>query len=369
MSAKNTNLDTLNIEISGTKRAQVSTQYKKFIERKILFIFASVFSIFLISCISLSQGSLQIPISEVFSVIIHKILADPSNAISKYDTVIWNLRCPRILMSILAGAGLAVAGTVMQGVLRNPLAEPFTLGVSSGASFGASLAIISGVGFIGAGRYLLIGNAFIFAMIPTFVLIALARFKKATPETMILAGVAMGFLFSAATTLLHYFASPDALKAAAVWMMGSFGRATWSNDASLAILLACCFPMLMMKSWDLNTMAAGDITAKSLGINVERARITQMAIASLATASIVSFIGTIAFVGLVAPHITRMVIGGDNRFVIPASCFCGAAFLLVADLIARTIISPVIIPIGIMTSFLGGPLFIYFIVRNKKEFW
>lgn len=317
----------------------------------------------------MSLGSLQIPVFEVFSAFFQRISPDQFHVAPKYDVVIWNLRFPRIIMSILAGAGLALAGTVMQGVLKNPLASPFTLGVSSGASFGASLAIISGIGFIGAGRYLLIGNAFIFAMMPTFAIIALARFKKATPETMVLAGIAMGFLFSAATTLLHYFANPEALKAAAVWMMGSFGRATWSNDASLAILLACCFPILMMKAWDLNTLAAGDMTAKSLGINVERTRITLMAVASLATAGIVCFTGTIAFVGLVAPHMTRIVIGGDNRFVIPASCLCGAAFLLIADLIARTIISPVIIPAGVMTSFIGGPLFIYFIIRKKKEFW
>lgn len=361
--------DSITAAKSGTKRAQVSKQYKSFIGRKITFIIFCIILILFISCISLSIGDLQISISEVFSVVFHRIFPDQFHATGIYDVVVWNLRFPRIIMGILAGAGLALAGTVMQGVLKNPLASPFTLGISSGAGLGASLAIIYGVGFTGAGRYFLIGNAFIFAMIPAFAIIALSHFKKATPETMILAGVAMGFVFSAATTLLHYFADPEALKAAAVWMMGSFGRATWSNDFTMAILLASCFPMLLMKAWDMNTLAAGDEIAKSLGINVERTRITLMAVASLATASIVCFTGTIAFVGLVAPHITRIVIGGDNRFVIPASCLCGAAFLISADLIARTIISPVIIPVGVMTSFIGGPLFIYFIIRKKKEFW
>jgi len=354
---------------SVTKREQVSKQYGKFVGRKIFFIFFCIFAIVLVSCISLLIGDLPISVFDVFSIIFYKIFTDQVHENGMYDVVVWNLRFPRIIMSILAGSGLALAGAIMQGVLKNPLASPFTLGVSSGAGFGASLAIIFGIGFLGADRYLLIGNAFIFAMIPTIAIIGLARFKKATPETMVLAGVAMGFLFSAATTLLHYFANPEALKAAAVWMMGSFGRATWSNDITLAILLACCYPYLFIKAWDLNTLAAGDETAKSLGINVERTRIALMAVASLATAGIVCFTGTIAFVGLVAPHMTRIVIGGDNRFVIPASCLCGAAFLVITDLIARTIIAPVIIPVGVMTSFIGGPLFIYFIIRKKKEFW
>ena len=354
---------------TSTKSAEIKEQYKKFVGRKIFFISACIISIFLISGISLSLGSAHITIFEVYSTVFHRLLPDFFHTTDFFDVVIWNLRFPRIIMGILAGAGLAISGAAMQGILKNPLASPFTLGISSGAGLGASLAIISGIGFIGAGRYLLIGNAFIFAMIPAIFILGLSRYKRATPETMILAGIAMGFLFSAATTLLHYFAEPEALKAAAVWMMGSFGRATWSNDSTLAIMLAFCIPLLMLKAWDLNTMGAGDETAKSLGVNVERTRIVTMLVASLAAAGIVCFTGTIAFVGLVAPHMTRMIIGGDNRFVMPASCLFGAAFMIGVDIIARTIIAPVIIPVGVMTSFIGGPLFIYFILRKKKEFW
>jgi iron complex transport system permease protein len=351
------------------KRGEVSKQYKMFIGRKILFLVICISWLFFASIISLSIGDFEITPLEVFYAVFGRIFTGIFNTTEINEVIIWNIRFPRIIMGMLAGAGLGLAGAVLQGVLKNPLASPFTLGISSGAGFGASLAIIFGIGFIGTDRYLLIGNAFIFALIPTITIIGLSRYKKATPETMILAGVAMGFLFSAATSLLHYFADPEALKAAAVWMMGSFGRATWYNASTLAILLACCFPVLIMKAWDLNTLAAGDETAKSLGINVESTRITLMAVASLATAGIVCFTGTIAFVGLVAPHITRIIIGGDNRFVLPASCLCGAAFLISVDLIARTLISPVIIPVGVMSSFIGGPMFIYFIIRKKKEFW
>jgi iron complex transport system permease protein len=161
------NSNNVMIAKSGTKRAQVSKQYEKFVGRKIFFILFCIFTIILVSCISLSIGDLPISVFDVFSIIFHRIFTDQVHENSMYDVVIWNLRFPRIIMSILAGSGLALAGAVMQGVLKNPLASPFTLGVSSGAGFGASLAIIFGIGFLGADRYLLITNAFIFSMVPT----------------------------------------------------------------------------------------------------------------------------------------------------------------------------------------------------------
>lgn len=354
---------------TGTKRVEIKEQYKKFVGRKILFISGCLFLIFLISGISLSLGSAHVTIFEVYSTIFHRFLPDYFHTTDFFDVVVWNLRLPRIVIGILAGFGLAVAGAAMQGILKNPLASPYTLGIAHGAGFGATLAIVYGVGFYGIGRYLLIGNAFIFAMIPAFFILGLARYKRATSETMILAGIAMGFLFSAATSLMYYFAEPEALKMAALWMIGSLGRGSWSNNVSLAIMFVCYFPLILMKAWDLNVIGAGDEAAKSLGVNVERTRIVIMMVASFAAAGIVCFTGTIGFVGLVAPHITRMIIGGDNRFVIPAAGLFGAVFMISMDLIARTIIAPVIIPVGIMTAFVGGPVFLYFIIRKKKEFW
>lgn len=215
----------------------------------------------------------------------------------------------------------------------------------------------------------MVGNAFVFALIPSVIIVALARFKRATPETMILAGIAMTYIFSAVSSLLHYFSEAEALKDVVVWLMGSLGRATWNDIYIISITLAICIPLLIWRSWDLNVMGAGDETAKSLGINVERTRIFVMMVASFLTAVIICFTGMIGFIGLVAPHITRMCIGGDNRFVVPASALFGAAFLVAADIIAREIVAPVIIPVGIVTSCVGGPLFLYLIIRKKSEYW
>ncbi len=353
--------------ISGTKtkRAEIKAEYKKFIGRKIIFIFSSIILIFIIAGVAATLGSYPITVTEVYSIIWHGLFQNPETT---KEIVVWNLRLPRIIMGILAGIGLAIAGTMMQGILRNPLASPFTLGIASGAGFGAALAILLGAGII-AGEYLVIGNAFLFALIPAFVILGLTRYKRATPETMVLAGIAMLYIFSAATTLLMYFSEAEAVKAAYFWMVGSLGKASWDAILPVSIVLACCVPPLMWKSWDINVMGAGDETAKSLGVNVERTRILILIIASLLTAGIVSFMGTIGFVGLVAPHMCRMVIGGDNRFLIPASGLFGAALLLGADTIARTIIAPVILPVGVLTAFMGGPLFLYLIMRKRREYW
>jgi len=351
-----------------TKRAEIREEYKRFIGRKIVFIFFSLILIFIIVGISATLGTYPITVTEVYSIIWRGLFQNPE-AIE--EIVVWNLRLPRIIIGILTGMGLAIAGAMMQGTLRNPLACPFTLGISAGAGFGAALAIILGAGIVAGwtGKYLIITNAFVFSLIPTFFIIGLTRYKRATPETMILAGIAILFFFSAATTFLMYFAEPEAVKEAYFWMVGCLGRASWDAISFVSIVLAVCVPLLMWKSWDVNVMGAGDETAKSLGVNVERSRILILVIATLMTATVVCFTGTIGFIGLVAPHMCRIVVGGDNRFLIPASGLFGAALLIGADTIARTIIAPVILPVGILTAFMGGPLLLYLLMRKRKEYW
>ena len=363
----------------AVKTVEIMEEYRRFIGRKVAFIFSCVVLIFILAGVSATLGSYPITVTEVYSIIFRCLFQSPETT---KEVIVWDLRLPRILMGILAGTGLAIAGTIMQAILRNPLASPFTLGISAGAGFGAALAILLGAGLVG-GKYLIIGNAFIFALIPTFVIIGLTRFRRATPETMILAGIALLYIFSAATTLLMYFGEAEAVKEAYFWMVGSLGKSSWEQlifqlklgSASIimpgavpAVLIVCIIP-LMLKSWDLNVMSAGDETAKSLGVNVEQTRIFVLILASLMTAAIVSFTGTIGFVGLVAPHMCRIVIGADNRFLIPASGLLGGALLLAADTAARTIMAPVILPVGVLTAFMGGPLFLYLILRRRKEFW
>ena len=363
----------------AVKTVEIIEEYRRFIGRKVAFIISCVVLIFILAGVSATLGSYPITVTEVYSIIFRCLFQSPETT---KEVIVWDLRLPRILMGILAGTGLAIAGTIMQAILRNPLASPFTLGISAGAGFGAALAILLGAGLVG-GKYLIIGNAFIFALIPTFVIIGLTRFRRATPETMILAGIALLYIFSAATTLLMYFGEAEAVKEAYFWMVGSLGKSSWEqlifqlklDSASIimpgavpAVLIVCIIP-LMLKSWDLNVMSAGDETAKSLGVNVEQTRIFVLILASLMTAAIVSFTGTIGFVGLVAPHMCRIVIGADNRFLIPASGLLGGALLLAADTAARTIMAPVILPVGVLTAFMGGPLFLYLILRRRKEFW
>ena len=206
-------------------------------------------------------------------------------------------------------------------------------------------------------------------MIASFAVYGLARYKGITPETMILAGIAIMYLFSAMTSFLQYVGHAEQVQEVVFWMMGSMGKASWDKLGIITVVLAICLPYLFLKSWDINAIGAGDETAKSLGVNVERTRVICMMAVSLITASIICFTGTIGFIGLVSPHITRMVIGGDHRFLLPASALVGGLLLLAADTAARTILAPVILPVGIMTAFLGVPFFVYLFMRRKKEFW
>ncbi len=353
---------------AAVKRREVLTEYESFIGRKVFFISSFILLTIILCGISISLGPLKFTVLEVYATILDRFFPNFFDVPELAPIVVWNIRLTRVIMGVLAGIGLAVAGAEMQGILRNPLASPFTLGVSAGAGLGAALAIIAGVG-VGSGGLLLVGNAFIFSLIPSFVIIGLTRFKRATPETMILAGIAMTYIFSAVSSLLHYFSDAEALKDVVVWLMGDLGKATWSDLYTVTVVLIICIPLLMWKSWDLNVMGSGDEAAKSLGINVEQTRIVVMMITSLMTAVIICYTGMIGFIGLVAPHITRICIGGDNRFVIPAAGLFGAAFLVAADIIAREAMAPVIIPVGIVTSCVGGPMFLYLITRKKKEYW
>ena len=355
-------------ETADIKEVDIKEEYTRFIGRKILFIAILAALLILIAGIAASLGSANLALTDTYSAIIDRFLPDYFNPSKLATNVVWNLRLPRILMGVAAGIGLAIAGSAMQGILRNPLASPYTLGIASAAGFGAALAILLGKGFVG-GEYLVIANAFIFALLASLVIIGIARYKGARPETMILAGIAIMYFFSAMTSLLQYFGDADAVKEVVFWMLGDLDRSSWDTLGIVGIVLVLCVPLLMLKSWDLNVMAAGDETAKSLGVQVERVRVLSMILAALLTASIVCFTGTIGFIGLVSPHITRMTIGGDNRFLLPASGLVGAVLLVGADTIARNIIAPVILPVGIMTSFIGVPFFFYLIMRKGREYW
>jgi iron complex transport system permease protein len=343
-------------------------QYRQYTGRKLLFFLVVILTIVLLSGVAVTLGSAEISITDVYSSILARLFPGHFHFAAFTDMIVWDLRLHRILMGIAAGMGLGMAGAVMQGILKNPLASPFTLGISSAASFGAALAIILGAGIV-TGSWLVIGNAFIFALLCAFAVYGLAKYKGISSETMILAGIAIMYLFSALTSLLQYAGKAEQVHEVVFWMMGSLGRSSWESLGMVITILVLCLPYLIIKSWDLNALGAGDEIAQSLGVNLERTRVIYMMLASLITASIICFTGTIGFIDLVAPHITRMAIGGDHRFLLPGSALVGALLLLGADTLARTILAPVILPVGIMTSLLGVPFFVYLFLQRRRRFW
>lgn len=258
----------------------------------------------------------------------------------------------------------------MQAVLRNPLVSPFTLGLSSAASFGAALAIGLGVS-IGAlgGRMTLLLFAFAFGMLTVLGIYGIASIRGSGRETYLLTGVAIGYLFSAGVSGMKYFSTDDKLKEIVLWTMGGLWGASWDAVVTLLPIAALCFVLLYLNAGDLNVMSAGEDVAASLGVQVRRLRLTTLFIATLLAASFIAFTGVIGFVGLVAPHIARMVLGGDARVLLPGSALFGALLIVVSDTVGHMVIAPVEIPAGIITSVIGVPFFVYLILRQRRRLW
>ena len=283
--------------------------------------------------------------------------------------IVWHLRLPRIALGLLAGMGLGLAGAAMQGALRNPLVSPFTLGVASGATLGASVAIILGFSLIGAGRYMVIANAFLFAMGASLIILAVGRLRGVSPESFILVGIALMYLFGAGTSLLQYLAEEGDLARVVHWMFGSLTGATGEAILTVGGVIAAVFPFMLKFSWDLNAMAQGDEVARALGVDCGRVRVAVMALSSLTTATIICFTGLIGFVGLVAPHLARLLSGTDHRFLLPGAGLLGAVLLVAADAAGRSLFTPLILPVGVVISFLGAPFFLALLLRRRRAIW
>ncbi len=341
--------------------------YRNQAMRRVLFIAVCIAAAFIISGLTLTIGDYPIGFFHSYEVLWDHIAGHPGDYWE--DFIIWKVRSPRILTGILAGFGLAVCGAVMQSILKNPLADSYTTGVSSGASFGATLAIALGISVAGAGGYALVANAFVFSLIPVLVIVSVAKMRGTSPTTMIMAGIAIMYIFNATTTLIKLSVSDATLSQLFDWSVGSLDNSSWRQVEIMGIFVIAGYVILQLMGRRLNVLSTGDESAKAMGVDSNSLRMICMLITSLIAASIVSFTGLIGFVGLVCPHITRLVIGSDNRYLIPASAAFGAALLLGSDLVGRTIIAPDIIPVGVITSFIGGPMFLWLIIRQKKEVW
>jgi iron complex transport system permease protein len=336
--------------------------------RKLGFVGVGVAVLLVTSVIAIAVGSVRVPVADVVAVLL-------GGGTGTQQAIVWNVRLPRVLAAIAAGSALAIAGAAMQSVLRNPLGAPYTLGISQAAAFGAAFTIVVfGIGGAGAGvagvpaTYLTAVAAFLGSLVSTGIILLLVVYRRATPATMILTGIAVGSLFTAGVTTLQYFASDTEVAAIVYWTFGDVGRATWESVALMGTVLALTMLYFVRHGWDYELLDAGTKTAKSLGVDVESLRVRGMAVASLVTAVVISVVGIIGFVGLVAPHIVRKLIGGDERYLLPASALVGGTLLVAADTLARTVVAPVVLPVGVLTSFLGAPLFVYLVVVGR-EYW
>ncbi|MEA4891615.1 MAG: iron ABC transporter permease [Peptococcaceae bacterium] len=348
---------------SPLENKQLDSDYRRNQERSILFLTALLLFLILTVLLSLCAGSYDTPIAELIRGIAGKATDD------KINIIVRNNRMPRILTAIIAGAGLGVSGCVLQAILRNPLASASTLGVSQGASFGAAFAIIVlNVGAMGGlGNVAISLCAFVGSMAVAFIILGLSKIRQISPEGVVLAGVAISAMFTGATTLIQYFANEIQLATMVFWTFGDLGSTNWTDISLMGCVVLVVSVYYFLHRWDYNALLNGSETAASLGINVRRLTLINMILCCFTASTIVSYIGLISFIGLVAPHIVRLVLGNNHVYLVPGSILAGAALLLLGDLFSRTVISPVILPIGAITSFLGGPLFLYLLFEGGKK--
>ncbi|WP_260439378.1 FecCD family ABC transporter permease [Proteus mirabilis] len=293
-------------------------------------------------------------------------LISPETADAGTRVIVWDIRLPYSLMAIVVGMSLGLAGAEMQTILNNPLASPFTLGVSSAAAFGAALAIVLGIGIPGVpAQWFISVNAFIFALLATLLLDFISRWMRVSTSGIILFGIALVFTFNAAVSIMQFIANEDTLQGLVFWTMGSLNRASWDKLYILLVVLVIIFPLSLMNAWKLTALRLGEDRAMSFGINVRRLRLTTLLRISIISALAVAFVGPIGFIGLVAPHIARMTFGEDHRFYLPASALIGALVLSIASLVSKNLLSGVIIPVGIVTSLVGIPFFVSIILSHR----
>lgn len=352
------------------KTLSVSEQYNVAKAKKIAIILILLALVFLFFVVSVFVGSGTLSFKEVFLAIFNK-------GSETARLIVRRIRFPRVIAALIAGGGLAVSGLVMQTVLKNPLASPTTLGVSNAAVFGANFAIIvvgAGAFHSTHGSWLSISNpylvstfSFLSAIIAAGSILLLARLKNLNASAIVLAGVAISAIFQAGTTLIQYFASDTQVASAVYWTFGDLGRASYKTDLIMFIVVAVSTLFFFLKRWDFSAMSGGIAYAKTLGVNTRFMTIMSLLLASLITSVTVSFLGIIGFVGLTAPQFMKRIVGDDYRFLLPSSFLAGALLLLISDILGRLPIFGTSVPVGVVTSLIGGPVFLAILLRRKKN--
>lgn len=335
--------------------------YRAIVRVRYAIIFGLACAVVLAFVVDLLTGPSSVGFRDILTAVL-----EPGTLPRSVEVIVWQVRLPQALMALLVGAALSLAGAEMQTILNNPMASPFTLGMSSAATFGAALAIVLGIGIPGIpASWVISVNAFLFAFGSVMLLNALARLRGAGGETLVLFGIALFFTFSALVAITQFVASEQALQQLVFWTMGSLTRATLDKVAIIALVLAIVIPWSMLATWQLTALRLGQDRARSLGVNVSRLRLVGLLRASLLTGIAVAFVGTIAFIGLVGPHIARLLIGEDHRFFLPASILSGALVMAVASTASKAVIPGVVMPIGLVTSLIGVPFFLALIIMRR----
>jgi len=333
----------------------VTQAYLRGVRQKAILVSLLSGGILALGIYAVTQGAYQLGVDQV-------VRALTGSGQRTVDVVVWSIRLPRIVAALMAGCGLAMAGLALQSLLRNPLASPATLGISQGAAFGAALSVV----VFQAGAASITTFAFAGAMAATLAILLLGRLKRLTPEALILAGVALSSLFASGTILVQYLATETQLAVVVFWTFGDVARSGWREIGLMsgAVFLAAVF--MAARRWDLNALDAGDDAARGLGVTVGRLRWQGMVIAALVAALVTAFHGVIAFVGLIAPHMARRIVGADHRLLIPCAAVLGALLLLGADTLGRVLVGSGAMPVGVITSFLGAPMFLYLLMRGYR---
>ena len=349
----------------------VASDYRRSALRKTIFIIAGLVALFIAICFSVTIGEHNIAFEQAASIIWDKI-AGTSYEIGSADWwnsyIVWEERMPRVFAAICAGASLSVVGVAMQAMLRNPLADPYTTGISSGAMVGLSAGIVLGITLpVFSDEMALMMNAFITGIIPALVIVGITKMRNVSPATVILAGLAMSFMFGAITQIIMMGAEADKSQEVYKWMFGTLNYVVSDKIPLMALITAAGSIFFIFVSKQLNLISMGDTGAKSLGLDTEKFRNLCLFVMSIMVAEQVSVTGVLGFVGLVVPHMARMMVGVDNRVLVPASMVVGAILVVVSDILARTVLEN--ISVGVVLSFIGGPMFLLFILRQRRDVW
>ncbi len=341
--------------------ASAASAYRHILRRRAGLIALLLAAIFLALLVDFTVGPSGLPWAELWRTLTAPDAADPT-----YRVIVWDIRLPSALMAALVGMALGLAGAEMQTILNNPLASPFTLGVSSAAAFGASLAIVLQFGLPGVpASWLIAGNAFLFAVLAALMLDAVARWSGMNTSGVVLFGISMVFTFNALVSLVQFLASAEALQSLVFWTMGSLSRSSWTSVGVVTAAVLLTLPLAMRQTWKLTALRLGEDRAASFGVDVRRVRVAALARVSLLSALAVSFVGTIGFIGLVAPHIARRLFGEDHRFYLPGSALVGALILTLASVLSKNLVPGVVVPLGILTALVGIPFFVAVVLRRQ----